>query len=244
MNQNVRSIAEGYTQHFQIIPASDDALRRQCFRIRHEVYCQELGYEPTRLDQHEVDPFDASALHCLIQTTETRQFIGCARLLISSPTWEDPRLPFERLCQGRLAPGLDAFIDAHRNSIAEVSRLAVTPTFRRTRTPNPAMSAPPARIRLPYLTLGLYLGLIAMARQQGIKHLFFLVERALAASIERNGWKLWAVGEPIEHRGERVPYLANLDQVMASMSPYMKLFYERVEAELTGLIPIADRKIG
>ena len=93
MNHNVRSIAEGYTQHFQIIPASDDAMKRHCYRIRHEVYCNELGYEPARLDHHEVDQFDSSALHCLVQASDTSQYIGCARLIVSSPTWDDPRLP-------------------------------------------------------------------------------------------------------------------------------------------------------
>lgn len=244
MNQNVRSIAEGYSQHFQIIPASNDALKRQCYRIRHEVYCRELGFEPTRLDQHEVDQFDSSAMHCLVQSTDSRQYIGCARLVVSAQSWSDPRLPFERLCQDSLAPGLDAFIQDNRESVAEVSRLAVIPTFRRGRNSSTEAPDPDVRVRLPHLTLGLYLGLIAMARHQGIKHFFFLVERALAASIERNGWKLWQVGDPIEHRGERIPYLANLEQVIASMSPYMRLFYERIETELGGLIANTDRKLG
>ena len=40
------NLGTGFRKYFEALPALDDELRAAAFRIRHSVYCEELGYEP------------------------------------------------------------------------------------------------------------------------------------------------------------------------------------------------------
>ena len=44
------NLGAGFSRYFRIQPAFSEELRRNVFRIRHAVYCEELGYEPVRED--------------------------------------------------------------------------------------------------------------------------------------------------------------------------------------------------
>ena len=39
------NLGAGFSKYFRALPALDEDLRRAVFRIRHAVYCEELGYE-------------------------------------------------------------------------------------------------------------------------------------------------------------------------------------------------------
>jgi len=47
------SLGEGFKKYFEISAAFDDDGRDAVFGIRHEVYCEELGFEPVRPDRRE-----------------------------------------------------------------------------------------------------------------------------------------------------------------------------------------------
>jgi len=234
-DQHAYRSALEYKQHFQIIPASEDALRHHCYRIRHEVYCRELGYEPTNQAGMEFDEHDEYSLHCLIRATHTNQFVGCARLVVADPGNPGIKLPFLTACAGTLAPGVDEFIHQNRHRVAEVSRVAVIPPYRRGKTDfkvSASHAKPSGRHRLPHLTLGLYLAMTALARQRGIQHLFFLIDRNMATSLEHQGWDMRQVGEPIEHNGHRIPYLVSLEHNIKRMSPFIRHFYEAIQRDV------------
>ena len=40
------NLAGGYRKYFEIVPALSDELRDEAYRIRHAVYCEELGWDP------------------------------------------------------------------------------------------------------------------------------------------------------------------------------------------------------
>ena len=226
-----------YKQHFQIIPAVEDALRHHCYRIRHDVYCRELGYEPTNQAGMEVDEHDVHSLHCLIRATHTNQFVGCARLVVADPENPAIKLPFLTACAGNLASGVDEFIHQNSHKVAEVSRVAVISAYRRGKTDfkgpaSPANSAISGKRRLPHLTLGLYLAMTALARQRGIQHLFFLVDRNIATSLEHQGWDMRQVGDPVERNGHRIPYLVSLEQNILNMSPFIRHFFDAIQREV------------
>lgn len=45
------NLGHGFRKYFEIHAAIDDSLRDHVYRIRHEVYCEELGFEPVRPDR-------------------------------------------------------------------------------------------------------------------------------------------------------------------------------------------------
>ena len=233
------NLGAGFSKYFEALPALDDSQRRAVFRIRHAVYCEELGYEPVRPDGLESDEFDARAVHCLLRSVTTGEFVGCVRLILTDAA--DPRapLPFERLC----AASLDrASVDPgalDRTKIAEVSRLAVISRYRRRRGEQKVPLGidendfgTPDRPRFPYIAAGLYLGMIAQARHHGVDTLFMLTERRLAKQLSRLGVNVRKIGAPIEHRGIRYPSMMSIQEVIDGLSFFVRPLFAKISGEM------------
>lgn len=232
------NLGSGFSKYFQALPALDDGLRRSVFRIRHAVYCEELGYEPLREDRMESDEFDARAVHCLLRSVANREFVGCVRLVMTNPDDPQSRLPFERLCAS-----LDRSVlgppTIDRSRIAEVSRLAVVSKYRRRRGEQKVALGidesdfgTPDRPRFPYISVGLYLGMIAQARHHGIETLFMLTERRLAKQLSRLGVSMRTIGAPIEHRGLRYPSMMSVQEVIDGLSFFVRPLFAVIAGEI------------
>src|SRR5580698_3828433 len=93
------NLGEGFKKHFEVMLAADEPMRNNVYRIRHEVYCEDLQYEPQRADGLESDNFDSHSLHCLLRkSSEEHDLVGCTRLVLARQQDEEFELPFERLC--------------------------------------------------------------------------------------------------------------------------------------------------
>lgn len=225
-----------FKRYFEIVPALTQELRDHVYRIRHEVYCEELKYESLREDSRERDQYDAHSLHCLIRSVKTRDYVGCTRLVLARPN--DP-LPFERTC----AKTIDrSIIDPQllpRHTIAEISRLAVVARYRNRRGEK-ELAVPLAehsfgtqeRPRFPYLTVGLYLGTIALAREYGITTLFVLTEPRLAKHLARLGVVIRQIGGAVDHRGIRVPSMMTVATIIDGLNFIVRPLYEVIVAEI------------
>lgn len=239
MESNSKSSDLGATfkQLFELIPALDDATMDQVFRIRHDVYCRDLGWEPMRPDGRETDEFDRHSVHCLLRRRETAEPVGCTRLILARP--EDPGfpLPFESSCIDALDRHLVDPSHLPRQTMGEVSRLAVVGQFRQRKgeSETPASmndsdfggSGP--RTRFPFIPVSLYLGAAAIALRCGVEHVFVLTEPRLASHFVRIGFDIRAVGRTIEHRGERVPSLLSSSKVVAGLRPLIRPMYQVIE---------------
>ena len=84
-------ISSHFANYLSPIVALDDELRKEVFRIRHYVYCDELAFEPVREDQLESDEFDHFSMHCLIQHVSSQHYAGTVRIVI--PTEPNQQLP-------------------------------------------------------------------------------------------------------------------------------------------------------
>ena len=73
------NLGSAYKNYFELVPAVSEILRDEVYRIRHQVYCEELAFEPQRPDRREKDVYDAHSLHLLIRTVQTGNFAGCVR---------------------------------------------------------------------------------------------------------------------------------------------------------------------
>jgi N-acyl amino acid synthase of PEP-CTERM/exosortase system len=235
---SIASFSEGYRKFFEVVPATSDQLRWHNYHLRHEVYARELGWEAIRADEIETDAYDRHAVHCLMRAVATHMFVGCARLVRPDPENPTAPLPFEAACAKTLDRDLVDPTRLDRSRIAEISRLAVIGQYRR--RPGEAGTAFAInddfgivpRIRLPYLTLGLYLALIALARWHKIDTLFVIADPTLVHSITHLGIELRPIGAPIEHRGQRVPTMMDIDQAVAGMVPYIRPFFDTIGDEI------------
>ncbi len=122
---------KNFQKFFRIVPALTDELIEEAYKIRHHVYCEELGWESVRQDGMETDQYDPQSMHCLLQNVITKEYVGCIRTIRN--TQDDPMapLPFQLSCAKTLEPGIPDPVQQANHAIAEVSRLAVIGKYRR-----------------------------------------------------------------------------------------------------------------
>ena len=83
------------------MPATTQALREECYRIRHDVYCRELGFEAVREDGMETDAYDPHSVHCLLRAHASDRLIGCIRLILPTRRCRRRRFRSRRPAQVR-----------------------------------------------------------------------------------------------------------------------------------------------
>jgi N-acyl amino acid synthase of PEP-CTERM/exosortase system len=232
------NLGKAFKQYFDVVPAFSDALKDEVYRIRHQVYCEELAYEPQRPDRRESDEYDPHSLHLLIRSVQIGEFMGCTRLVRTRP--EDPLypLPFEKSCAATLDRSIIDPAKLPRDSIGEFGRLAVLSQFRKRRgEENHATGLIQTfgsllRPRFPYILAGLYLGTIELARVNGIDHLFVLTEERLVGHLRRLGVKIRTIGGPIEHRGQRLPSMMSPSGIIDDLNFIVRPLYRTIAAEV------------
>lgn len=175
------------------------------------------------------------------------EYVGCIRLVLARPGDLLRPLPFEVLCGMTIDRAIVDPAKLPRERIAEVSRLAVISQYRRRKDEAKRPAAinendfgTPDRPRFPYLTVGLYLGMIAQAQRHGIEVLFVVTEVSLAKNLSRLGVSLQRIGGPVEHRGVRVPSLIRVDEVIHGFGAFVRPLYDVIAGE----IDTAYRELG
>lgn len=236
-NAGRRDLGKAFRQLFELTPALDAASLDEVFRIRHDVYCRDLGWEPVRVDGRETDEYDRHSFHCLLRRSDNGLAVGCTRLIFARP--EDPHypLPFEKSCENVLDRNIIDPAKLPRETLGEVSRLAVVNTFRQ-RKGESATALPVGESdfgtdgpnqRFPFVPVSLYLGAAAIARRFGIENVFVLTEPRLANHFARIGFDIHPVGGTIEHRGVRVPSLLSSSKVVEGLRPLIRPLYAVIE---------------
>ena len=233
------NLGKGFKQYFEIVPALSDALKDEVYRLRHQVYCVDLAFEPERPDKRERDDYDAQSLHVLIRSVQVGDFIGCTRIVGTRPEDRHQPLPFEKSCAATLDRAIVDPAKLPRDTIGEISRLAVVARFRKRKgeaqTPQGIADKTYGtwkHPRFPYISAGLFFGVIEIARLNGIDTLFMLTEPREVSSINRLGARCQIIGGPVEHRGKRVPSRVSTGRVDKDVNFLVRSLYRTVAAEV------------
>ena len=232
-------LREGFRSRFEVIPAISERLVEQVFRVRHKVYCEELGFEAVRPDFQERDEYDNHAVQLLLRKAGVGAPVGCARLVRPNPFNPSAPLPFEKFCAASLDRTIIDPALLPRNTVAEVSRLAVMSEFRRrkgeARQPAPLSESDfgtDEHPRFPYILVSLYLGIVAIASLHGIESLFMLTEPRLAGHFAKLGVTVRQIGSPIEHRGLRIPSMMSVSGIVAGLNDDCRPLYLELMEEV------------
>jgi len=223
---------------YEIVPAFSDVLKDEVYRIRHQVYCEELAFEPRRSDLLEHDECDAHSLHLLLRSTHSGEFIACTRIVRTRPENPHYPLPFERACATTLDRSIVDPAKLPRERIGEVSRLAVLARFRKRQVEEKhepdsmRILGSLMRSSFPYVLADLYLGTVELARLNGIDTLFVLTEKRLARYLCMLGVTIQAIGAPIEHRGQRFPSMMSASGIINNLDFIVRPLYRAVAARL------------
>ena len=237
------SIAENFNQYFEIVYADTAELRQESFRIRHMVYCEELGWEPLREDGMETDPFDSAAFCLLLRHRNSGRYAGTVRVIIPPPENAALQLPFEQYCLQSLYPDFDQLNNYRRGAFGEISRLAVPEYFRR--RPGEAQSPYPInenatasieteeeRRNFPNIALGLYLGIIALVKICNHAATFVVVEPRLNKRLDRLGLRFKQIGAEMDYHGIRALFLLRQEEYSSDLNAEMLELFNLLEREL------------
>jgi N-acyl amino acid synthase of PEP-CTERM/exosortase system len=235
------TLASRFADTFSVIPANSAELREEVYRLRHQVYCDELGYEPRRASRLEHDAYDARSIHCLLFHKASQSFAGCVRLVLPDGNDEDEQLPFEGSCSQSLEWDFDAAGQTPRTRYGEISRLAITANFRRRRSEAASdddatdaldSAADSDRRLFPSVALGLYVAITAMGLNRGLDGVFAMMEPRLARQLRRFGIVFTQVGAQVEHRGVRAPFFIHRDGLFDNLKTDCRVLLAHIQKQL------------
>lgn len=203
----------------------DSAMLAEIYRLRYEVYCLECHFLDAAeyQDGRETDEFDDCSAHFAAYTHEP-QMVGTVRLVQPK---DGQGYPFESHCTV-----FDDFTLPPREMAGEVSRLVVKKTYRRRRGDSmqgvskeflderakTASIQPPSgrdqRTNSPLLLLGLYREMYRYSRRNGIRYWYAAMERSLARSLDKMGFRFVPIGPQVDYYGPVTPHMVDLHELI------------------------------
>lgn len=226
-------LGQHFHRYFELIPGTTEEVCDRIFRLRYQVYCEELGFEDAAAfpDGREQDEVDKHALHCLLVHKPTGLSAGCFRLILNPS--ENYRLPFEHACGERLDHSEWHPRELNHDQFGEISRLAVHSHFRRrngeSQTPIGVTSGglhDDAPRQYPLVATGLFLGSTALAIYLGLSRVYVMMEPRLCRLLRACGIVFKQVGEVIDYHGQRGPFMITQDLVYQHLPPDAKKLME------------------
>ena len=228
-----------FDDRFEVFLADTEQAKEIHHNLRYKIYCLDKRFEDPAAFRNfqESDCYDETAVHFIVRSRESGQWLGAMRLLVGSLD----SLPIMKLAT--IQPQL--FRVSEGLSVAEASRLCVIPTHRNGRGSNgkrgprdgggvrTSESECVDMLHASWISLGL----IRAARQYcldlQIRYGFFFIADALARILKRVGMDIRTIGPACEHKGLRRPYIHDIKEGYAAMSvrsPLVDRMFQRVPA--------------
>ncbi|HBU51378.1 MAG TPA: PEP-CTERM/exosortase system-associated acyltransferase [Alteromonas australica] len=230
-------ICSHFSSYLEPVYVGDDSLKQEVYKIRHHVYCEELGFEACRPDGMETDEFDEFSLYCLIHHITSDNYAGTVRLV--TPRQQGELLPIEKYCLDSITDQKLNPANHPRDQICEISRLAVPSRFRRramdkfdgaaTGVINTQTYSEKELRCFPFIAVGLYFSAASLAMRNNIQHAYVMMEPRLARSMRFVGIKFEQIGPVVDYHGRRAPYYINQSMLLKSLSPGFKTMLTHIQ---------------
>lgn len=246
---DIFTLSDHFSKYFNIYLADTPELKKEVFRIRYKVYCEELGYEPLDKfpDKLEKDIYDNRSIHCILQHKPTGIYAGCVRLILSNQDSPNDQFPFEYICPNH---SLD-FNTMPREHFGEVSRLAVLSRFRKRlgeeNTPEGLIvfdqkkedkqleDKAKQKRRSPVIALSLYLAATVVVVDLELEYALTLMEPRLARHLRMMGLNFSPIGKAIDFHGKRGPFSIKIPGLVNNL---------RKNSEVYGLFQTIYNSVG
>ena len=233
-------IAAHFSNYLKPQIAKSDPLKEEVYKLRYQVYCEELHFEDTNPAHVEQDEFDVRSIHCFIRHISSGALAGTLRMIATRNS--DELLPMEKFCPQAITNENLHPRTFLPHQICEISRLAVPLNFRKRQVDQFAGGATGVineqifstqELRFfPYIAVSLYLSAIALCHKSRIHHVFVMMEPRLARSLNFVGIRFTQIGAPVEYHGKRAAYYVDIRQLRKNMSIGYRKLLAMIEKEL------------
>jgi N-acyl amino acid synthase of PEP-CTERM/exosortase system len=234
-------LTENFQRYFTVSLAMTPEQKSDIYQVRYRVYCEEFGYESAEEfpDQQEQDQFDDNSLHCLIVHKSTQRPAGCVRLVTTGDNNLE-KLPLEAYCASSLDAGFMERFESQRDSICEISRLAVDCAFRQrsfeSETRFGSKDAIDCSLRerrtFSLISVAGFLAAIALTELTERTNAFAMMEPFLPRLLARSGIVTKKIGSDIDYHGIRAPYFTSTSAAILSMPPELGALYKAIHADI------------
>ena len=233
------NLADSFNSYFRLIYADTDELLKQVFKIRYDVFCEELRLEENCPKDIEKDEFDIFAKHFLLQHKQSGEFAGTVRFVIPPQGSQKPGFPIEKYCLDTIDKSIVDLASLPPGTYGEVSRLAVPSRFRRRAgekgkpyiVDSPQKNPESDKNRLfPYISVGLYLVCAALFVEKKLDYAFIMAEPRLARAMARIGIKFERCGEIMEYHGQRAPFYIDQEMLQKGMKPEVASLFKLIRS--------------
>lgn len=238
---------EAFLDTYLLKVATTQEEKERVYRLRYDVYCQEIGYRPESFCQKslELDAHDRHSIHCYLEHRSSGLAAGCLRLVLPDPAASDgdQLLPLQEyggrsLNHSRLRPSL-----LPKNEICEISRFAIARAFRNKAINNETLQpesqhlfSDEDRKTFPWIIISLFLATYSLVGLTGRRHVFAMMESRLPRLLAMSGFNFQRVGEPIEMHGQRSAHYIDHAQAEKEIHENLIPFYLGIKDELAGQV--------
>tara|TARA_B100000408_G_scaffold138459_1_gene132162 strand:+ start:1995 stop:2849 length:855 start_codon:yes stop_codon:yes gene_type:complete len=235
--KEAKQISKHFSDYLSPVVSASQENKSTVFNIRHQVYCEELAFEPVKPNEQEMDDFDEFSIHAMIQHLQTGNYAGTVRVV--HPTDESQQLPIEKYCLHSITDEALTPSNFPRHEICEISRLAVPERFRRRKADQFRGAATGAidtttyseqELRcFPFIAIGLYMSAASIVIAKDIPHTYVMMEPRLARSMSFIGIKFHKLGPTVEYHGQRAPYYINPSLLMKNLNPAFRAMLKDIQ---------------
>ncbi|MCF6251997.1 MAG: PEP-CTERM/exosortase system-associated acyltransferase [Methylococcaceae bacterium] len=236
MTNDESNVVQSFKEYFVVEFAKSEEQKRKAYGIRYRVYCDEFKYESADQypDHEEKDEADDYSLHCIIIHKKTMRPAACVRLIPAfKNNGEEIQLPFEQHCPESLDRAFIDNLNLKRESVCELSRLAVDHLFRR--RPSEEFTrygefesfqfSKHERRTFSLISVANFLAAIALTELSEKPNVFAMMEPFLPRLLKRSGIYFQKVGVDVDYRGIRAPYLMQKEFTLEHMQGDVKELY-------------------
>lgn len=221
-----RSTEPGLVDYFNllysVVPAEDDELLEETFRLRYQVYCIENKFEKPSEKSHqlETDEFDNNSVHSIIKYNMSGLSLGSVRMILPNRMDYKRSFPIQQICNHSI------FTDKKLFSVynpIEISRFCLSKSLRAMAKPCKhnciKLTSSDATFSLPLLNqygpiLGLIRGLVQMSIEYHVTHWFAIMEPSLIRLLAKLGIYFKPIGTLINYHGMRQPCYIELSELL------------------------------
>jgi N-acyl amino acid synthase of PEP-CTERM/exosortase system len=237
-------LCQHFTRYFSLLIADNQSLQNEVYKIRYQVYCQELNYEsPENFpDEMETDVYDSHSIHCLLQHKATGIYTGCVRIILpenghcnihnsvnnlGSQDHNKLVFPWQNFASTMVYPSPEY----EWKNICEISRLAVRGNFRKRQGDDdiPLGTALPdfneGQRRFPLIAMSLYWAAFCLALNLNLD-IFAIMEPRLARHLRRCGLRYCLVSDLFDYHGQRGIFYTKPPELLESLDAETYAFFE------------------
>ena len=241
------NITEHFFTYFNLYVANTPELKKEVYKIRYQVYCEELNYEPPENfpDGMETDMYDDNrSIHCLLKHKSSGLYAGCVRFVLADLEQPETPFPMEKACQHNID-----FARISRLHYGEISRLAVISKFRKRKGEKnsatglilPEKESNPAvreKRKFPVIALSLYLACLSIVTTLNLDHALTIMEARLSRHLRILGIPTELIGDFVEYHGRRGPFRLETTKLLNSMSEDVLSLFRSIHSDLESSIAI------